>query len=149
MLKHLIGMSSVRFSEAVCILEHVSLLAGMSTLLLAQILPHVTTTFDVAKLLNLYVAGDYSKLQILEKYFGKNTLRVIKGQIDGYFSLQLSKPVDQLCLSLLLKRSVSFDICLVWCLVITVNQMKRRKFVLSISTQFLVLADWSLISVAV
>ena len=107
MLKYIIGMVNVRFGEAVTLLHDISMESGDVISLLAAMLPTISSTKDVVRLINVFCGSDDAKMEQLEKKLGVPALRVLMGKFDGYYSLNLSKQGDRVCLSRLLCLSES------------------------------------------
>jgi hypothetical protein len=72
---------------------------------LSKILPRMALPEEAKLLMLQQINFDKVALRKLERMLGENTLRVILGEYNGYFDLDLSNKMDRLCLTKLLMQN--------------------------------------------
>ncbi len=96
----------IRVNEGLVIVESLLKESGTKTATLAKVLPLMATPSDARLLVQKVLHGDKIEIHRLRREIGY-ALRPILGICDGYYVLDLSVKLDQLCLNRLLEVAMT------------------------------------------
>ena len=94
----------MRVEEAELVHSVISKQTGDPIVVLAKILPMVSSVYDSRRLINAIVGNSQSKAMYLKKLLGQ-AYKTIIGIFDGYYCLDLTKENDRICLSKLFEQN--------------------------------------------
>lgn len=93
--------------EGVIIHNALAKQSGDSISALAKLMPHLASYVDCRKLMKVVCKADLKKVSRLRFLLG-NAFAPLLGFFDGFYSLDLSKDSDQICLAKLLEQSQAY-----------------------------------------